>query len=95
MPRSNTLIDLCLPGYCLCGNPIEGNTNHCASCNREARKNEEMAIKKDDKKFYKIKAVSDSRSKRLREYSKNKDEYLAEHPVCECCKTEPSNQIHQ
>lgn len=83
-----------IPGFCSCGNAVEGTTNKCASCNREVRKRAKEAIKKDGKKIYRIKPMAPKRSKEMGEYKKVKDRYLQEHPICECCDAAPSDQIH-
>lgn len=62
---------------CMC----EGNTDQCASHNFMDRKSAKEALK--EKKVYNIPKVSKKLAKGLREYSKNRDTFLQENPICQ------------
>lgn len=51
-------------------------------------------MSKPSKPSKRIKPISDKRAKEMGEYQKVKDKYLEEHPICECCGTQKSDQIH-
>ena len=41
-----------------------------------------------------IRQVSPLRKERLKEYAVKRELYLRQHPVCECCTSKPSVEIH-
>lgn len=79
-----------------CENYREGNSNFCASCNREARKAARLALM-DPKKRKPIKKVSAKRGVENRAYTSLRKQYLAIHQTCETatCKAQATTIHHQ
>jgi hypothetical protein len=77
--------------YCICGKPVEGRTERCASCNRALRKFANIKLPEDPKP---IKKQSDEMSRMMGIYARVAAKFLKKNPKCAVIPTLPATEIH-